>query len=79
MSSRIPLLLAKQKSCVLDSWVGDASASSFYFVEIFLVDLMFCCSCLKRPLRVVRERGMCLDMSLEVRPGHVIKFPFFIA
>ena len=79
MSSRITLLRAKQKSCVLDSWVGYASASSFYFVEIFLVDLMFCCSCLKGPLKVIRERGRCLDMSLEVRPGHAINFPLFIA
>ena len=33
----------KNQSCVLDSWVGNASASSFSFVEIVLVDLMSYC------------------------------------
>ena len=31
----------KKKSCVLDSWLGDHFASSFYSVGIVLVDRIF--------------------------------------
>ena len=33
-----------KQSCVLDSWLGDDSSSSFSFVESVLVERMFCCS-----------------------------------
>ena len=39
MSLWIPLLGFKKKSCVLDSWVGDASTSGLSFVAILLVYL----------------------------------------
>ena len=79
MLFRIPFLISKKQSCVLDSWVGDASVSGFSFVPIFLFGLMFYYSCLKLPLRVGRERGSCLEMSFAVIPGHVLNFPLFIA
>ena len=62
----------------LNFWIGDDSASGFSFVGSVLVDLMVCCSCLKSPLRVVRDKVRCLKMSFEVRPGHLIKFLLFI-
>ena len=65
----------KKQHCLLDSWVGDASALNFSVVAVFLVDLIFCCYCFKLPLRFGREICRCLETSFEVRPCHVIKFP----
>ena len=41
--------------------------------------LMFCFSYFKLTLRVGRERGRFLEVIFEVRLGHVLNFPLFIA
>ena len=52
---------------------------NFQFFFIVLVERVFCCSSFKLTLRVGRERVRCLEISFELRPGHVIKFQLFIS
>ena len=78
MLFQLPLFQEFKKPCVLDSWLGGGYASIFFFF-IVLVERIFCCSSFKLTLRVGRERGRILEIIFDVRPGHVIKSPLFIA
>ena len=44
-----------------------------------LVDCSLCCSCFICPLPVAIDGRRCFAIKEVVRPGHVVKFPFWMA
>ena len=55
-----------------EKYVSSLSSKSSLFVDLLFFRLWYKC-----PKLVVSNFGICLEISLAVRPGHVAKFPFF--